>query len=476
MKLNIKVSEARIKSFNILKRSFCLIIFLLVNLDVFSQTVVNSLELLKPHLNENNVHIKLAPGAYNISSEDIKNGKFSNPLFLFEGNNSIYDFTGVTINIETAVMQSFGRADVHQIQITGSNNILKNLKMVDVGSVTDRPTWRATNVVMDGAHNKIEGFHMSVKGSWPYGYGDAFGKGGKSVIKHFKHCGLLVRGESNHVKKVTMITRAYGHGIYMQAANNPLIEDCYVEGEVRTTDDMLKEAGTGSPADKVNFKTVWGYKLQPGFMMSLQEEGIRAYNGGDTVIDGVAYKRGTSNVTIRNCTVKNMRGGVTITHATGKKYVEGCTTLGCERGYATGKGDIVNCSGDAIYGPVFGVDYESDNNINADITILSNKNAYNGNNKLAHIIGKNHKIIFRSNETNPLPKLEIGVSGIYRRIRSDHRNTTHGKAANTIEIQNYTKYPVNLYENSLECIVESCGVITDKGNNNYTVLIKDCNE
>ncbi|WP_373942909.1 hypothetical protein OEG92_07375 [Polaribacter sejongensis] len=97
---------------------------------------------------------------------------------------------------------------------------------------------------MDGSFNRIEGFHITAKGSFPYGYGDAFGKGGTYTIKHNKHSAFLIRGESNHAKGVTIIHRTYGHCMFMQAANNPIIEDCYLEGEMRSTDDMLAEKGT----------------------------------------------------------------------------------------------------------------------------------------------------------------------------------------------------------------------------------------
>ncbi|MDF7798569.1 right-handed parallel beta-helix repeat-containing protein [Pontiellaceae bacterium B1224] len=415
-----------------------------------SQTTVTSPADLLPYLDDDNVHVKLAPGTYSVSAEDVEKGTYSNPLFKFTGSNSTFDFTGVTINFSTDLMRAFGKEDVHQIRIEGNKNILKNLTMVDVGTRTDRPTWRATNLVMDGSHNRVEGFHMTVKGSWPYGYGDAFGKGRTHVIAHFKHCGLLIRGESNHVKDCTMIHQAYGHGIYMQAANNPIIEGCYVEGEIRKTDDMLAEKGTGSPADEVDFKTVWGgRKLQPGFMKSLQEEGIRAYNGGDTVIDGKTYERGTSNVTVLNCTIKQMRGGVTLTHAKGKKYVEGCTAIGCERGYAIGSGDIVDCRGDALYGPVFGVDYKSDSNITADITVLSNEGAFNGDGLLAKIIGKDHNITFRCDATKVDPSLPISID-----------------ESSNIEIHNLTLYPLNLGSDSSGTTGESQGKIKKRGSNN----------
>ncbi|MFC1760529.1 hypothetical protein ACFL6U_00430 [Planctomycetota bacterium] len=426
----------------------------LLNLE--GKIIANSPEELLQYLDDDNVMVMLKPGVYSINAADIAAGTYTNPIYKVTGNNSTYDFTGVTINFSTDLLQASGRVDNYQIQILGNHNVLRGLTMVDVGAKTDHPTWRATNVVMDGAHNRVEGFHMTVKGSWPYSYGDAFGKGGSFTIRHYKHCGLLVRGESNHVKDVIMIHKAYGHGIYMQAANNPTIEGCYVEGEVRTTDDMLAEEGTRSPADKVNFKTVWGgRRLQPGSMMSLQEEGIRAYNGGETWIDGKEYNRGTSNATILNNTVKWMRGGVTLTHCKGKRYVEGCTTIGCESGYKIGSGDIVNCSGDAAYGPVFGVDYDRDRNTTADIKVLPSDHYYNGSKTLAKIIGHDHKITLRSSESNPKPSFPVSID-----------------RGSGVEIHNLTQYPLMMGSRSSGTTGRSSGKITDEGSNNSVEKIE----
>lgn len=448
---------------SVLKPKCFVLVLLLVSSRAYSSEV-NSLDELKPFLSQDNVNVTLAAGIYTITASDIEEGKFSNPLFLFEGNNSIYDFTGVTINIETEVLQSFGNVDIHELQVVGNNNVLKNLTMVDVGS--KRPTKRATNIAMDGANNRIEGFHLTVRGSFPYGYGDAFGKGGKSIIRHYKHSAIVVRGNKSHLKNTTIIHRAYGHAIFMQAASDPIIEGCYVEGEVRSTDDMLAEKGTGSPADKIDFMTVWGYKLPAGYTMSLQEEGIRAYNAGETMINGVEHKRGTNNVTILNCKVKNMRGGVTITHATGTKYVEGCTVIGCERGYAIGSGKIVNCSGDAQYGALFGVDYSRDRNIEADITVLPSDISRNGSKLLAYIGGQGHKLTFKSAEGDSMQPLDIKISGFNNSIRVFKSKNTNDLTSTNIEINNQTNHPITLAEKSSGTTGESCGKITDFGSDN----------
>lgn len=453
-----------------------LLTMLSVGIDGFAQITVNSLQELRPYLSQDSVHIKLTPGVYTITAEDIRKGAFpdqiriknnANVLLLFKGSYSIYDFTDVTLQVKTEVFTAFPNKDeFHQLQIIGNHNVLKNLTMVDVGSVQDAPTKRGTNIVMDGANNRIEGFHITTKGAYPYGYGEAFGKGGRSVINHRKHSSFLVRGYNNHAKNCTVIHRSYGHAIFMQAADWPIIEGCYVEGVVRSTDDMLTERGTGSDADKVGFKTVWGYELPKGYMMCLGEEGIRAYNGGETLIDGKEYRRGTSNPTIINCTVKNMRAGVTLTHATGKKYVSGTTVIGCERGFCIGSGDIVDCYADTQHGPALGVDYTRDQGMTADITLLPYEGkTYNGSGHAAIIIGSNHKITLRSALSNPDQTLKIHVGGDNQTIGMLSKDENY--SASNIVLHNLTGYPVVLDDNSQNCTGISAGEVIDRGENNH---------
>lgn len=458
----------------------CLFILMFVGVHTManSQVSVSSLEDLLPYLKKDNIEVKLVPGTYSITSEDVTNGLYKDEveikritkvLLLFSGSNSVYDFTDVTIEIETKVLQSFGNFDVSELQITGNNNVLKNLTMLDNGSVYDAPTKRATNIIMDGKNNRIEGFHVTTKGSYPYGYGDAFGKGGKTVIKHRKHSACLVRGESNHLKNSSFIHRSYGHCLFMQGANNPKIEGCKIQGEVRKTDAMLAEKGTGSPADKVDFMTVWGYTLPSGYMLSTGEAGIRAYNGGETIINGKKYKRGTSNPTILNCTIKNMRTGVTIAHATGKKIVEGCVAIGCENGFSLGSGTAVDCSADCTYGPVYSSTYGSDKKYNADITILSSKEPYyNGSGCVAYIGGSNHTIRFHGSNEPINEGLKIMVGGVKNNIRLLHGNFPHQNDFNAkdIKLYNTSKYPVFLSPKSSNIKGSSNGNVVDLGSRN----------
>ena len=456
---------------------FAFILLLLFSMSIYAQTKVETLAELVPYLSQDNANVVLKEGTYTITVNNIKNGTFKSHttiddhealvLLLFSGNNSVYDFTGVTVNVETEVLTAFQEYnEFYELQVVGNNNVIKNLTLVDVGSVYDHPTRRACNVVMDGAGNRIEGLHLSTKGSYPYGYGETFGKGGNNVINHFKHSAFLIRGYKNHAKNCTIIHRSYGHAMFMQAADEPLIEGCYIEGTMRSTDDMLAETGTGSDGDKAGFMTYFGYKLPTGYMMSLGEGGIRAYNGGETIIDGVVYNRGTSNPTIINCTVKNMRAGVTLTHATGKKYVSGTTTIGCERGFCIGTGDIVDSYADIQYGPALGVDYVTDSGTDADITLLPYEGkSYNGSGHAAIIIGSDHKITLRSAVPNPDQNLKIQVGGDNRTIGLLKRDENY--SASHIKLNNLTEYPVVLDENSNNTTGVSAGKVSDDGQNNH---------
>lgn len=443
----------------------------------YSQIVVDSLEELLPYLKQDNVNVTLSPGEYYINEDDITNGTFSNPLFLFEGSNSTYDFTNAKMNISTVVLTKFGNVDVNEFQILGNNNVLKNLTIEDVG--TTAPSKRAQNIVMDGRDNRIEGFKITARGSYPYGYGDVFGKGGGSVINHRKHSVLLVRGLRNHVKNCHIVSRSYGHVIFMQAASYPTIEGCYVEGEMRTTDDILSEEGTSSAADNVDFMTVWGYKLPAGYMVSLQEAGIRAYNAGTTYIDGEEIERGTDNPTVLNCTIKNTRTGVTLAHASGSKYVEGCTVIGCEQGYSVGSSSkVINCGADAIYGPVYKNAYSSDNGYDADITILPpSAPYYNGHQAIAYIGGKNHNLIFRSDIEEFPSDLKIMMAGDMQNLRllNGSNPSQNNHTVENVSLTNLSNFPVVVHSDTSNSTVKICDVSKVVNNsNNTTVTEVDC--
>ncbi|WP_163400092.1 carbohydrate-binding protein [Flavobacterium fluviatile] len=433
-------------------------------------------ELLS-YLDDSGVNIVMTPGTYSITAADIDNGLYGtvHPVFTdntmllhFSGSNSTYDFTGVKLNIDTAVFSKFGSNHVNEVHVTGSNVVIKNLTMEDIG--WNKPSKTALGIALDGIGNRLEGIHMTVRGSFPYGYGDMFGKGAGSVIGHNKHAAILVRGENNYVKNCTIMHHAYGHGIFVQGGINTTIEGCYLEGELRTTDDVLAEAGTGSPADGVNFMTVYGYKVPAGWMFSKQEDGIRAYNDGPHWQTGVTTS--TSNMNVIDCTVKRMRSGVVIGFANDTKYVDNCTTIECETQYSVGSGaTIVNSRGDTKYGPLYVDEYDTDKNNTVDLTVLSNEGAY-GNDMLAYFGGQGHKVTFRNTQSYSDKQMDIVLSGDRRGLRFGSTNPT-GFNSSGVVLNNYTLNPVISDFLSSNNTINSCGLVTDTGSNN-TIIQPSC--
>ncbi len=444
---------------------------------------VSSIEALIPYLKQDNVDLVMTPGTYRVTEADMKAGKYPDTseveegnirsvILLIEGNHSTYDFTDVTIEIEAGVFTRLDNKyrEFVNLQTLGNYNVIKNLKLVDIAERTDFPNKGCTNIMVDGAHNLLEGVEVRSTGSKPYGYGDMFGKGRSHIRPLKKHCGLLVRGDYNHIKGCKVIHYAFGHCLFMQGADHPTIEGCYIQSEMNSTDNVLAETAEDSDAVIVGFKSGWGYDIPKGYTFACSEEGIRAYITGNTMVDGVRYKnRATTNVTVKDCYIRNARAGVTLTHAGGTKYVENCTTIGCERGYAIGKGQIVNCKSDTQYGPALGVDYERDAGIEADITLLPNLGeplSGNGSKHAAYIIGSNHKIRFRKGQglDSPEQDLLINIGGDSRTIGNLAKDENN--RASNIEIINETGYPVVLDDNTSNVTVTSLGAVTDEGSAN----------
>ncbi len=445
-------------------------------------TVSNFVELQK-YLKKNYMQLTMTPGTYRITAADIKAGKYpgqsevtegrvKNVIMPITGNNSTYDFTGVTLEIETAVFNAFeNKGELHDIHVLGNNNIVKNLKIIDVGRPIDIPQSGCTNIAIDGANNRLEGVEVRSQGSYPYGYGSLFGIGGKgTVIRHKKHCCCLLRGDNNYLKDCKFYHNAFGHIIFMQGAVNPTIEGCHAEGKVNTTDRVLAEKGTGSAADKVNFMTSYGYVTPPGYTFPVCEDGIRTYGSGDTMIDGVRYgKRATSgDIVVKDCTVKYARRGISLTHENGKKHVENCTLIGCKSGYSLNSGKVINCRADAAFGPAIWFMYNNIRGVEMDVTLIpptGERHTGNKSGQAVIIAGHNNKITLRKGEgLQPDEELGIYIGGDCRAL--GHLKEVSNNPANNNTIINETDYIVIVDDNTSGNKITTAGEYTDEGKDN----------
>ncbi|MEP3837798.1 MAG: carbohydrate-binding protein [Algibacter sp.] len=457
------------------------IMFLLLG-NLQAQTIINSLVELKSHLADDDGNFVMTPGTYYFNSNNCGEGKlFDNPkLLLFTGNNCTFDFTDVKFEIDTKIFTLFGNNDIIEFWAAGNDNVYLNLTMEDIGMTV--PSKGAGSIHLDGADNLIQGFKTTVRGSFPYGYGDTFGKGGGSVISHQKHAGILVRGDRNHIKDCSVIMRAYGHGIFVQGSHYAKIEGCYVEGELRTVGEMLQEEGTDSPADNVDYQTVWGFDLRDhtsDYTFSLQEAGIRAYSTGvihDSNGDSTGVSRATENTTVIDCTIVKMRVGVNTGAEGGEnKRIENCTALACEGGFWLGNdGEVINCFADASVGPILSEDI-SRSNATYEVTILDNYIPKIGDTPYFFAGGTNHNLTIHDGTTyyNPDIKIVLGGTRPANRFLAGSVTPPPSRNANNITLTNNTPYPLIL-ESASNCNIYSCGPVTDNGTSNTVTQLTDC--
>ena len=464
-----------------MKKHYLFLLLTTLFFQSFGQITVSSIDELIPYLSQDSVEVKLTPGTYTITEQDVVDRvygayetidtKTCYTLFKFSGNGSTYDFTDVTINVDAKVFKSVGNYTFWEIRLHGNDNTLKNLTLIDVGTTADAPKKTANNIVMDGKNNVVEGFDVQSTGSYPYGYGDIFGKGGGPIINHRKHSAILIRGESNTLRNTKLVHKAYGHCVFFQAANNPTVEGCYIQGEMRTSDDMLTEEGTGTIGDEKGFMTVWDYKLPPGFMVALCEAGIRAYNAGITIVDGDTISRGSSNVTVKNTTVKNTRTACTLVHATGTQHIEGITSIGNENGFSIGKGQMINCKSDAAYGSAF----SGENGVTGDVTIIAPENGYyNGSKAFANMSGGT--VTLRT-ETTDLPADMYVKMGTFRSFRHQPGSKLMYQLDTIFSgatVYNHTSITVELAEGASNNDIHTCGEVIDYGSGNTVFALDDC--
>jgi hypothetical protein len=257
--------------------------------------IIDSLAGLADYAGRDHVRVKMQPGVYLLNDATMARaaevkypevaGKAAgsyrvNTLIHFAGSDSAYDLTGVVIHLDTKLHQTV-RGPLDKLFISGHRTTISGLEFVDQGDTPPgRGGLRMLHVIGDG--NRIENVTLRARGSAPYGYGNLLGKGGNALVPLYKQSCLLITGRDNRIIGAKVIARVFGHGIVMQGAVNTLIQGCYVEGELRLTDDMLQE--TSGPAHKVGFQSDYPPgKIMPGQMVALSEDGIRAYPRGGQV-------------------------------------------------------------------------------------------------------------------------------------------------------------------------------------------------
>lgn len=425
---------------------------------------VSSLKELASYVAKSNNRVTLKAGKYrltdclNADSIQAKVQRKDYQYLNFSGDNNIFIFDDVEIEIDTRLRELL-KFPIHtsEIMVTGRSNILQGLTITSIGNGLS-PGGATFEVA--GEKNSIKNFTIHVQGSFPYGYGDLFGKGGPDVIRHQKQSGFLITGSHTNILGCKLYMRSFGHGFYIQKdAGDIYFENCYVEGEVRPTDEVLKE--TSGSAFDVKFRT-WTpnregeYLVTPGYMKSLCEDGFRTYGQN-------------KNIRFKNCTAKNTRGGFEL-RTNGGVVLENCTVIGAERAFWFGNNAVVkNCRGDANYGPLL---FMEGSNADVEIEVLPNESDRIVH-ALATIQGDNNKVILKvtkgKNRTQALPIL-IGYT------HPEHGESMspygEGRCIN-LNFTNQTDMPIVIGKLTQNSEIETSGVVKeDNGENNNIKLSK----
>lgn len=435
---------------------------------IHAQTVVSSLADFRAAVQNSNQNIVLEPGNYEL--KDLPSGS---RVITCSGSNNTIDMTGARIKTLVGSIR-----EVYFI-ISGDDNVLRNGAIEDyyqsgLDEVTDFSAYNndrdelayglkgAPIMSLTGDRNLVVGLEMTVKGSFPYGYGSQYGIGSTNTFGLNKRCGILITGTEgggigNTLDSITMYHYAFGHGIFMQnGATETTIKNCYVEGRMRLSDDMYNDTETYDLPYQSDYKFPTGegswrlpfeesYDIPYDVMYPLSEDGIRSYNN-------------TGSVTVENCTVKQMRGGIRL-------YLASSATVSNSKAIDCGatnynmpaNGTITGSSGNFSFAPLS--DFRlSRSGQDIDMTILPSPNAI-GPHNLADILGNNHDIVFHRTP-GPIDDEERAI-------------VVYG---NNSTIVNETEYAIILDAGSSGNTIISCGPVTDNGSNNSVTLSTGCFE
>ncbi len=431
-----------------MKKQCCYVLLLtwLSCLTLAAQTTVNVSTLLelREAVQKSDRTIKMKPGRYVLT--DLPEGLRSIPC---SGSNNTIDLSGVYVNVPV------GTTRRGYISILGNNNTFKGGTFEDTyksgfKDVTDFSRYNQDRstlarglrgsavMAVTGDDNRVVGTKLTIRGSFPYGYGSIYGIGSDNVYGLDKRCAIVIKGQSNTIDGCEIQQRAFGHGIFMQSpANKTVIKNCLVEGRMRPSKELYLETDPKDLPARSNYRSPrdGNQPIPKDVMYPLSEDGIRVYTRG-------------GSVTVENCTVKKMRGGIrvylasraTVTNSTAVDC--GWTNFNLPRG-----GKITGSAGNFAYAPLS--DFRlSRSNQDIELTILPSPHAV-GPHNVADILGSNHTIVFHRSagpiDTDLRP---IVVTG---------DNST---------IRNETEYPIILQSSAKGNRVVSFGEVTDNGTDN----------
>ena len=307
-------------------------------------------------------------------------GRPAVPMLVLRGNGNRIACEGAVIEIDTTLYKKLPGGYVRCLIVAGKGNTITGLSIRHSGPNLGSG---GNTLSLAGENTVLEDVTLHVYGSFPYGYGDLLGKGGPNLVGIQKQSGVQVLGSGSILRRCRVYSRAFGHCFYIQQGGDIRLEDCYAEGVMRPTDEMLRD--TSGPAFDLGFRSVYPNRdgrhlISPGYVKSLVEDGFRTYGNAGAV-------------TLLNCTAINTRAGFEIgtrDDSPRKAVLENCVARGCERGYLIGSQTIVRRSrGDLAHGPLLYLRGGRDSDVELELVGDGPRSLVHA---LATIAGQNHRV------------------------------------------------------------------------------------
>lgn len=405
----------------------------LCQLGMGEDVVLDSLVQLNEYAGKSGNQVTMKPGKYFLTDliplESIpqrrKDKRFT--YIDFSGNNNRFQLDGVEIIADTAIREAL-RPSVHsnEFVVGGDHNQIHGLTITNTGNGKS-PGGALVSIV--GDDNTLSHCTFTVRGSFPYGYGDLFGKGGQVVIGHRKHSGVQILGSRTKILDCRLFVRSFGHGFFVQGGANQHFENCYVEGEMRSTTEILQE--TDGPAHDAKFQMVLetrsgDHTILPGYTKAQCEDGYRTYNA-------------VKNLTLVDCVAKNMRGGFELRTKGGGVLIKNCESTGCERGYWVGNGATIEASrGDLRFGPLL---YLEGQGAQVNLTCIG-KGPQSIVHAAAAISGSNHVVTISATSPESITRHTPILVGFSAPPAGEGMCFLSARSAEHIVLENNTTAPV----------------------------------
>lgn len=404
--------------------------------------------------------IRLQPGVYRMADYltepvlaeiragfDKKQGRPPVPMLVLRGSDNRIDCAGAVIEIDTSLYKLLPQGGYTRcVIVAGSGNTITGLSIRNTG-----PNQGSGGNILSlaGERTTLEDVTLHVFGSFPYGYGDLMGKGGPNLVSIQKQSGIQVLGSGSVLRRCRVYSRALGHCFYIQVGGDIRLEDCYAEGVMRATSDMLRD--TSGPAFDLGFKSVYEnrdgrYAIVPGYMKSLVEDGFRTYGGA-------------GRVTLLNCTAINTRAGFEIgakDDAPEKTYLENCVARGCERAFLIGSQTVVRRSrGDMAHGPLLYLRGGRDSDVELELVGDGPQSLVHA---VATIAGENHRVRLSTQlGERAIPALPI-LFGFGMPAHAEMSSPIRLAAAKSITLLNeIAAAPIITSDTVTDCKVETTG-------------------